>query len=233
MMTHLKLHVSHLAFAPQVQYTNIKLTGNDSHESNYYIHQLQDQQADSLLQRKLTTDMLLWGRNEIESASLAHVTLNDLLCDDDQARSIVTSLVKFGVAFIEKVPLNMQMTEIAIKRLFEIQKTPFGKIWSTAYGQHSDDRLLEAHTANAYFNDAAGLQALHCVKQTGTGGDCLLVDGFKAIRDLKAKDFPAYDRLCRWCVTNKYEENGKRYSNRAPIIKLDALTGCPEQVRYL
>lgn len=212
---------------------NVQLTGNDSHESNYYIRQLHDQQSDSLLQRKLTTDMMLWGHNVIENASLTHVTLNDLLCNDEHARSIVTSLVKFGVAFIEKVPPNMQMTEIAIKRLFEIQKTPFGKMWSTGYAQHSEDRVLEAHTSHAYFNDAAGLQALHCVHQSGTGGNCLLIDGFKVISDLKAKDCSAYDRLCRYLVTNKFEENGKRYSYCAPIIKLDAITGCPEQVRYV
>lgn len=224
---------SSLLLVPLYNNINIQLTGNDNHESNYNIRQLHAQQSDSLLQRKLTTDMLLWGRNEIENASFAHATLNDLLCDDVHARSIVMSLIKFGVAFIEKVPPNMQMTEIAIKRLFEIQKTPFGKMWSSTYGQHSDDHLLEAHTANAYFNDAAGLQALHCVHQTGTGGNFLLVDGFKAIGDLKAMNLSAYDRLCQKLVTNRYEVNGKRYSYCAPIIKLDALTGCPEQVRFV
>lgn len=215
-------------------YINNQLTGNDSHESNYYISQLYAQQSESLQQKKFRMDVLLWGRNEIENASLAHVTLNDLLFDDFNAKLIVASLIKFGVAFIENVPTNIQMTEIAIKRLFEIQKTPFGKIWSTGFGQ-SDDRLLQAHTANAYFNDAAGLQALHCMHQPAatTGGHFLLVDGFKALGDLKAKDSSAYDRLCRNLVTNKYEENGKKYSYCAPIIKLDALTGCPEQVRYM
>lgn len=210
------------------------MTGNDNHESSYYIRQLQAQQFESLLQRKLTPGVLLWGRNEIENACVAHANLNDFLCDDDEhARSIVSSLIKFGVAFIEKVPPNMQMTEIAIKRLFEIQKTPFGKMWSTGYGQQlPDDRLLEAHTANAFFNDAAGLQALHCVHQTGTDGNFLLVDGFKAIGDLKAKNTSAYDRLCRKLVTNKYEVNGKKYSYCAPIINLNALTGSPEQLRY-
>lgn len=138
--------------------------------------------------------------------------------------------MKFGVAFIEKVPVNMQITEIAIRRLFDIQKTAFGEMWSAV--QNPDDRLLEAHTANAFFTDAAGLQVLHCVHRTGESGNYFLVDGFKVLSDLKAKYALTYDRLCRALVPYVYEDGGKRYTHCSPIIKLNAVTRRPEQIRF-
>ena len=59
---------------------------------------------------------MLWNKIIIERQKYARINLNDYLCDDEQAKNIVRSLITYGVAFIEKVPANPQSTEIAIKR---------------------------------------------------------------------------------------------------------------------
>ncbi|EFE35390.1 uncharacterized protein ARB_05432 [Trichophyton benhamiae CBS 112371] len=62
----------------------------------------------------------------------------------------------------------------------------------TAYtSQH-----LNAHTDTTYFTDPAGLQLFHILSHTdGTGGETLLVDGFKAARTLLEEDPAAYQAL--------------------------------------
>jgi hypothetical protein len=39
-----------------------------------------------------------------------------LICNDEPIKIVMQSLIKYGIAFIEKVPANTQSTEMAIKR---------------------------------------------------------------------------------------------------------------------
>lgn len=100
---------------------------------------------------------------------------------------------------------------------------------------HSDSAYstehLPAHTDNTYFNDAAGLQILHCIQHKGTGGETLLVDGFRVLKDLKDIYPDVYNRLCKYDVPGEYLEEGKHHSYSAPIIRLNSKTNLPEQIR--
>lgn len=153
------------------------------------------------------------------------------------SKKIVKSLIKYGVAFIEKVPANQSSTEISIKRLFPIHKTLFGEMWSFSDNKdHSDSayskEYLAAHTDNTYFNDASGLQVLHCIQHNGTGGETLLLDGFRAIEDLKEKDILAFERLATTSIPSEYIEEDKHHKYSAPIIQKNSDSGCLEQIRY-
>lgn len=178
----------------------------------------------------------LWSLQDIQSAPYARVTLNDYLCDDSVANRVVESIVRFGVAFIEEVPANMQGTEVAIKRLLPVQKTFFGEMWAFSDTPiHSDSaytsEALPGHNDNTYFNDAAGLQILHCISHAGSGGDSLLIDGFRAAEDLRKKDPNAYAYLCETNIPAAYIEEGRHYKYVAPIIKLNPSNARPEQIR--
>lgn len=178
----------------------------------------------------------LWTAESIVKQPYARVTLNELLCDDSVARSIVASLVRFGVAFIEKVPANIQSTEVAVKRLFAVHKTLFGEMWSlTDNAEHADTAYskdgLGAHTDNTYFNDAAGLQVLHCVQHNGTGGESLLLDGFRAVQAVRERDAAAYGRLCRRVVPAEYVEQGQHHTYAAPMVRLRPDSEDVEQIR--
>lgn len=167
----------------------------------------------------------------------ARVTLNDYLCYDETAKSVVQSLLTYGVAFIENVPPNLLSTELAIKRLFPIQKTLFGETWALdGSSKHSDSAYsnteLGAHNDNTYFNDAAGLQVFHCIENAEIGGENLLVDGFNVLEEFKIKCPESYNRLCKVNVPSQYIEEGENHVYCAPIIRLDPNTGEPEQIRY-
>lgn len=183
-----------------------------------------------------TLERSLWTAESIVRAPYARVTLNDLLCNDDVARAIVASLVSYGVAFIEKVPANIQSTEVAVKRMFAVHKTLFGEMWSlTDNAEHADTAYskdgLGAHTDNTYFNDAAGLQVLHCVQHSGSGGESLLLDGFNAVRSVRERNPAAYERLCRRNVPAEYVERGQHHTYAAPMVRLRPDSKEVEQIR--
>ncbi|KAF2748209.1 Trimethyllysine dioxygenase [Sporormia fimetaria CBS 119925] len=95
---------------------------------------------------------------------------------------------------------------------------------------------LEAHTDNTYFTEPSGLQAFHLLSHTdGSGGASLLVDGFKAAFDLKAKHREAYDILSTVNVHAHASGNDgisiQPYRG-FPVISHDPATGDILQVRW-
>lgn len=164
--------------------------------------------------------------------------MTEYLTDAQVSRSVVQSLVDYGVAFVEKVPANAKFTEIVIKHLFAVHRTYFGEVWTfsdsnvgfldTAYTSEA----LMAHTDNTYFNDASGLQVLHCIEYDATGGLSLLVDGFRVLEQLKANEPEAYERLKRYQVPAENKEKDCHHTHTAPIIIEDPVDGQPQQIRY-
>ncbi|XP_052872999.1 uncharacterized protein LOC128278329 [Anopheles cruzii] len=224
----------------------VEVTWSDGHHSSYDLTEVFDNQLE-VYRRQLNerrSQLVLWDRALIEnrcsqgSDGYARVALNDLLCEDGVMHQIVRSLVTYGFAFITRVPPNQQSTEMAIKRLFPVQKTLFGEMWTFSESKmdHSDtaytNEFLGPHTDNTYFNDAAGLQVLHCIQFNGTGAETILVDGFRATEKLREADEPAFDRLCEYPLEAEYIEEDKHHRYLAPVIKRHCLTRSVEQIRF-
>lgn len=172
----------------------------------------------------------------IDTSEYARVTLNDYLCNDDVAGNVVESLIRFGCAFITNVPANQQTTEIAIKRLFPVQRTHVGEMWSLSDNKsHRDDNYtndeLLPHNEMIYLNDVPGLQVLHCISRMGTGGEISLVDGFHVLNQVKTQNLEAYEYLCNASVTSEYIDDGHHFKQVAPIIQHDSMTNTPIQLR--
>lgn len=210
----------------------VHFSGPDRHDSTYDIIELHE-----LLNTTTSTiDRCLWTQATIESSDYARVTLNDYLCNDQVAGEVVKSLVRIGCAFITNVPANSQSTEIAIKRLFPIQRTLFGEMWSLSDNKshrglaYTDDEM-QPHNEMSYLNDAPGLQALHCVTQHGSGGEISLVDGFHVLDKMKATGTESYEYLCNTCVTHEYIDDTHHFKQLAPIINHDTVTDEPIQLR--
>uniref|UniRef100_A0A182K094 Trimethyllysine dioxygenase, mitochondrial n=1 Tax=Anopheles christyi TaxID=43041 RepID=A0A182K094_9DIPT len=221
----------------------IDIVWQDGHRSSYDLSLVMDNYADNHRKRleEHRSQLVLWDRELIstQSASYARVTLNDLLCEDSVMRQVVGSLITYGFAFITKVPPNQQSTEMAVKRIFPVQRTLFGDMWTFSESKmdHSDtaytNGFLGPHTDNTYFSDAAGLQVLHCIQFNGKGGETLLVDGFRAVERLRASDPAVYERLCEYPLEAEYIEEDKHHRYVAPVIKRHRmLTDAVEQIRF-
>ncbi|XP_053685520.1 uncharacterized protein LOC128735068 [Sabethes cyaneus] len=212
----------------------------DDHVSSYDLDFLVQSQFEVSKEKLLHehAQPVLWDRDLISLCpEYCRVSLSELICEDAAVAKVVKSLVAYGVAFIEKVPANQQSTEMAIKRIFPIHKTLFGEMWTFSdQMDHGDTAYtktyLGPHTDNTYFNDASGLQILHCIQFNGSGGETMLIDGFKAAEQLNLKDPKAFERLCNYPLTGEYLEEGKHHSYCAPVIKRNVITGEVEQLRF-
>lgn len=211
-------------------------TGSDGHKSNYSIGELRKS-----LNQKPIEKICCWRGYDIIQSPYARVQFTDYMQTGSEksefiAKSVMASLLKYGVAFIENVPNNMASTETAIRRLFDVQKTFYGEMWEFTGQQTYQDpayttEALDAHTDHMYLNDASGLQIFHCIHHDGEGGQSFLVDGFKVLEQLNLKDNNAYERLCQVPVPAEYIDHQQHHAYCAPIIRLDPISLKPQQIR--
>uniref|UniRef100_A0A6P4F185 Trimethyllysine dioxygenase, mitochondrial n=1 Tax=Drosophila rhopaloa TaxID=1041015 RepID=A0A6P4F185_DRORH len=217
----------------EVKYEGLQLNvlWSDGHKSTYDLDFIFDSQLDQLISRRSkSTNLTPWNRCIIlQNESHLRFSLPQLYSSDEVLKSLVQSLVRYGIVFIDDVAPTPSMTESALRRVFPLMKTFFGEMWTFSdKPDHADTAYtklyLGSHTDNTYFCDAAGLQALHCIEHSGSGGENFFVDGLHVVHELKRRFPAAYDVLCKVQVPGEYVEKGEHHRHTAPIIQLDPLT---------
>ncbi|XP_030377609.1 trimethyllysine dioxygenase, mitochondrial-like [Scaptodrosophila lebanonensis] len=206
---------------------------SDGHKANYDIDNIYNSQLDALISRRTSSTIHTpWNGNTIlKHEQNLRFSLSALINNDDVVKSLVTSLVRYGIVFIDGVPPTPTMTEIAIRRVFPIMKTIFGELWTFGDRKdHADTAYtkihLGPHTDNTFFCDGAGLQALHCIEHVnGEGGYNFFLDGLHAVQKLKRENPKAYELLCRAPIPAEFIEPGQHHRHTAPIIQTDPITG--------
>lgn len=164
--------------------------------------------------------------------------MRDYMSDPVVSKKVLQSLHTYGVAFIDGVQTTQHNTEFVIRQLFPVHKTLFGEMWtfSEAKQDHSDtaytNLYLGPHNDNTYWNDASGLQILHCIQYSGTGGETILIDGFSVAHTIRQNHPEVFDRLTKTIVTGEYIEEGHHHKYSAPIIVVDPITAEVVQVRF-
>ena len=70
-----------------------------------------------------------------------------------------------------------------------------------------------------------GLQALHCLHHSGTGGKSILVDGFKLAEEIRKNNPEHFEILTSIPFTYHYSNSEHKYLNATQSIVLDPTTG--------
>ncbi|XP_062127270.1 trimethyllysine dioxygenase, mitochondrial [Drosophila sulfurigaster albostrigata] len=218
----------------------LRVLWSDGHRSSYAANFIFDAQLEQLISRRTkSTSLTPWNRSIVlQNERHLRFSLPQLMASDEQVKSLIASLVRYGIIFIDDVSPTPTMTELALRRIFPLMKTFFGEMWTfsdkkdhadTAYTQ----LYLGSHTDNTYFCDAAGLQALHCIEHSGdaAGGENFFVDGLHVVHELRRQYPAAYELLTRVEVPAEYIEPGEHHRHTAPLIRIDPLTGELLQLR--
>ena len=100
------------------------------------------------------------------------------------------------------MPHTPEATQALVEQLAYIMPSHYGGFWDfTSDLKHSDTAYtplpLPAHTDTTYYGQSAGLQLFHCLKVSATGGESLLVDGYKAAQLLRSEHPDSYKILSR------------------------------------
>jgi trimethyllysine dioxygenase len=198
--------------------------------------------ASYLADLRLAPDVLpiarqTWNRDSLAGGAPA-VGYEGFMNDDAVLKDYLEKVESYGFAFIEGVPGVPEATQAVAKRIAYIRETIFGGYWDfTANMEHKDtaytSMAIGPHTDGTYAFDAPGYQMFHCLAADCTGGENVLIDGFK-IAELMRRDHPAdFKALTEIAIPGQYldHDRGIHLMARRPLFKLNDL-GDLVQVSY-
>jgi gamma-butyrobetaine dioxygenase len=79
---------------------------------------------------------------------------------------------------------------------------------------------LGLHMDLLYFRNPPGIQLLHCLKNSVTGGASIFADSFFAANQLRTNHPELFEILCELPQTFHYKNAGEHYYHRHPVIEL-------------
>jgi trimethyllysine dioxygenase len=206
----------------------------EPHTSRFEVEFLADLQIDPEV---LPVNRRLW-----DAASFAHgaphVSYEAMLARDEVLREFLEHVESDGFCFVEETPVTPEATKAVAARVAYTRETVFGGYYDfTANLEYKDTAYtslaIGAHTDGTYSFDAPGYQMFHCLAADCTGGENVLIDGFR-VADVMARDFPDdYRVLTEIPVVGQYleHERGIHLMARRPIFRLGA-RGELAQVSY-
>ncbi|MCX4161135.1 MULTISPECIES: gamma-butyrobetaine dioxygenase [Paraburkholderia] len=107
-----------------------------------------------------------------------------------------------------------------------VRETNYGKIFEVRTEVNPNNLAftglgLQAHTDNPYRDPVPTLQVLYCLENSATGGENMVVDGFRVAERLQQESPRGFDLLTRYCARFEYIGSaGVHLRSRRPMIEL-------------
>ncbi|XP_032737130.1 gamma-butyrobetaine dioxygenase [Lontra canadensis] len=155
------------------------------------------QQAREKLQRELfLPECQYWGAE----LQLPTLDFEDVLKNDEHAYKWLSALKKVGIVRLTGASDKRGQVLKLGKRIGFLYLTFYGHTWQVqdkidANNVAYTTGKLSFHTDYPALHHPPGVQFLHCIKQTVTGGDSEIVDGFNVCRKLREKNPRAFQIL--------------------------------------
>lgn len=178
---------------------------------------------------------VLWDNAAIVEAPL-DVAYEAVMDTDDGVRQWMSTVAIYGFAVVTGTPVTAAATEALIRRVGYVRETIFGGFWEFTADLSKADMAytnlhLSAHTDGTYSHDAPGLQMLHCLYFDGTGGESMMVDGFKIADVLRSTEPGLFDVLSDVAIPGQYIGDGAHLMAARPVFRHDH-NGTLVQVSY-
>ncbi|KAI8806400.1 hypothetical protein BJ742DRAFT_816719 [Cladochytrium replicatum] len=157
--------------------------------------------------------------NPASGVSPHHVDANDAGLE-----LALEQLQKYGLCFITNVPTDrVDRMEEVVERFGPIRETFYQRSWDVKNDPNAKNIAYTAvelglHMDLLYFEAPPGLQFLHCLKNSVTGGESFFVDAFTTAEHLRQEHPEDFETLCNVPVTFHYQNDGHHLHFRRPTI---------------
>jgi trimethyllysine dioxygenase len=185
----------------------------------------------------LPVERRLWDAATFSNGAPA-VPYEAMLSEDSVLREFLEHVESDGFCFVEGTPATPEATKAVAARVTYTRETVFGGYYDfTANLEYKDTAYtslaIGAHTDGTYSFDAPGYQMFHCLAAECTGGENVLIDGFRVAEVMAREHRDDYRVLTEIPVVGQYLEHdrGIHLMARRPIFRLDA-RGQLAQISY-
>lgn len=174
----------------------------------------------------------------------------DYMASDTTLFEAVRHLTLYGLLFLRGVPETPEQDAVEgiAERIGNIKSTFYGKTWDvrsipdskniacvsyillSPSSPHSTDCRsytslnLALHMDLLYFESPPGLQFLHCIRNSVTGGSSLFGDSFRAAAAVRSDSEYLFRALCTFPVPFHYKNDGHHYHYARPTVVLEQQT---------
>ena len=152
----------------------------------------------------------------------------DVLADDDALLEWLVALRAFGVSKLWGVPTEPAAVGEVAQRVGIVRETNFGVLWDVRSEPEpitnaNTPLSLPPHVDLATREYQPGLQFLHCIENSATGGEGVYLDGFRVAEILRDEHPDDYRVLTSvpWRWANRSKVSDYRWSS--PPIVLDRM----------
>jgi trimethyllysine dioxygenase len=172
------------------------------------------------------------------AANIPQVEYAELMAQDAVLLAFLEQVDRYGFCMVEGVPGTPQATCAVAERIAYIRMTIFGGYYDfTANLEHKDtaytSMAIGPHTDGTYSLDAPGYQIFHCLAAECSGGENLLIDGFKIGQIMRGEYAEDYQVLSTVGIPGRYLDHarGIQLMARRPLFRHDE-SGELVQVSY-
>ncbi|KAI5794082.1 hypothetical protein FPQ18DRAFT_241222, partial [Pyronema domesticum] len=167
----------------------------------------------------------LWNRGKMEK-NVSFIDYEDYMKDEDKLWEAVLALSQYGLVFLKNCPKDEKAIEGMVERIGELKNTFYGHTWNVKSIKDSKNIAytslnLGHHMDLLYFESPPGLQFLHSLQNTTTGGSSIFADSFLAAEKVRIDSPSLFRSLCKFPVTYHYENDGHHYHYSRPVVVED------------
>ena len=174
--------------------------------------------------QKINNNIHIWDKKDIGEE--IYTDFQNTITNDG-FKEFLEKLYKFGFVVIQNCKTEMSSVEKIANKIGYVRESIFGGLWSFESNNDMADSAytqdeLRPHTDSTYSNDAPGLQLLLCCHYEATGGESIMVDGFKIAEKIYKENRDLYTLLSEIEVTGQYIGDGVFLEAKRPIFKLNS-----------
>ena len=174
--------------------------------------------------QKINNNIQIWDKKDIGEE--IYTDFQNTITNDG-FKEFLEKLYKFGFVVIQNCKTEMSSVEKIANKIGYVRESIFGGLWSFESNNDMADSAytqdeLRPHTDSTYSNDAPGLQLLLCCHYEATGGESIMVDGFKIAEKIYKENRDLYTLLSEIEVTGQYIGDGVFLEAKRPIFKLNS-----------
>jgi trimethyllysine dioxygenase len=167
--------------------------------------------------------IFLWKNEDLNSQ--VYLNYSDVLSKDG-FKSFLKCLYEYGFCVLTNCETSLKSVETIANKIGYVRESIFGGLWEFESNENMADSAytqeeLRPHTDSTYSNDAPGLQLLLCCDYSASGGESIMVDGFKIAEKLK-KEKEIFDILSSIEVPGRYVGDGVILESSRPIFRLNS-----------
>ncbi|KAF7846012.1 hypothetical protein BT93_L5596 [Corymbia citriodora subsp. variegata] len=208
----------------EVRWTN-DISGLNDHVSQYSNTDLQSIASRTLPQTKGRTEVELWDRDIFSNKVSQSVDYQDLLGNTTSLSNALNQFRAYGLIFVNNIPEDSEAVRHIVNRLALLKNTFYGETWDVrsvpqAKNVAYTSKILGFHMDLLYMKEPPGVQLLHCIHNSCTGGESEFADTFKAVEVLRYEQPEYVNLLCKSTIRYGYDNDNHFYTDEKPVIKL-------------